>query len=211
MMPAAKSTPYRRSRLGQEASDVSARPIADGSSKSKSARARDSDDTAAKVAEYERFVEERLKVDLQAAMEDRHKVQEEIQVLYALSSPQILSPLLGVAGRFREFSSTIEELVRNIEALEENGVEEMRAMVNLGGEVFMQADVPDTSHIFVSVGLGFHVEFTRLEAKEFAASKIEHLRKQVARHTERISSIKAHIKLVVEGVRELLNISAEDS
>ncbi|CAI7916480.1 unnamed protein product, partial [Closterium sp. NIES-53] len=79
-----------------------------------------------------------------------HKVQEEIQVF--------------------------EELVRNIEALEENGVEEMRAMVNLGGEVFMQADVPDTSHIFVSVGLGFHVEFTRLEAKEFAASKIEHLR-----------------------------------
>ncbi|CAI5465868.1 unnamed protein product [Closterium sp. Yama58-4] len=86
----------------------------------------------------------------------------------------------------------------------------MRAMVNLGGEVFVQADVPDTSYIFVSVGLGFHVEFTRLEAKEFAASKIEHLRKQVARHTERISSIKAHIKLVVEGIRELLNISAED-
>ncbi|CAI5499256.1 unnamed protein product [Closterium sp. Naga37s-1] len=146
-------------------------------------------DTVAKVAEYERFVEERLKVDLQAAMEDgcvcytetayngdmgakvrEHKVQEEIQVF--------------------------EELVRNIEALEANGVEEMRAMVNLGGEVFVQADVPDTSHIFVSVGLGFHVEFTRLEAKEFAASKIEHLRKQVARHTERISSIKAHIKLV---------------
>ncbi|CAI5938998.1 unnamed protein product [Closterium sp. NIES-65] len=69
-----------------------------------------------------------------------------------------------------------EELVRNIEALEENGVEEMRAMVNLGGEVFVQADVPDTSHIFVAVGLGFHVEFTRLEAKEFAASKIGHLR-----------------------------------
>ncbi|CAI5942844.1 unnamed protein product, partial [Closterium sp. NIES-65] len=35
---------------------------------------------------------------------------------------------------------------------------------------------PDTSHIFVAVGLGFHVEFTRLEAKEFAASKVEHLR-----------------------------------
>ncbi|CAI5474790.1 unnamed protein product [Closterium sp. Yama58-4] len=190
MMPAAKSTTYRRSRLGQQASDVSARLIADDSSKSRSAdvstsaMGRDSDGTAAKVAEYERFVEERLKVDLQAAMEDRHKVQEEIQVY--------------------------EELVRNIEALDENGVEETRAMVNLGGEVFVQADVPDTSHIFVSVGLGFHVEFTRLEAKEFAASKIEHLRKQVARHTERISSIKAHIKLVVEGIRELLNISAED-
>ncbi|CAI5991686.1 unnamed protein product [Closterium sp. NIES-64] len=97
-------------------------------------------DMGAEVAEYERFVEERLKVDFQAAMEDS------------------------------------EELVRNIEALEENGVEEMRAMVNLGGDVFVQADVPDTSHIFVAVGLGFHVEFTRLEAKEFAASKVEHLR-----------------------------------
>ncbi|GJP51833.1 hypothetical protein CLOM_g10964 [Closterium sp. NIES-68] len=189
-MAAAKNTAYRRSPLGQ-ASDVSARPSGDNSSDasknadvSTSARSRDSDATAAKVAEYERFVEERLKVDLQQAMEDRHKVQEEIQVY--------------------------EELVRNIEALEANGVEEMRAMVNLGGEVFVQADVPDTSRIFVSVGLGFHVEFTRLEAKEFAATKIEHLRKHVAGHTETVSSIKAHIKLVVEGIRELLNISAEE-
>ncbi|CAN7043540.1 unnamed protein product [Brassica oleracea var. botrytis] len=29
---------------------------------------------------------------------------------------------------------------------------------NLGSEVYMQAGVPDTRHIFMDVGLGFYVE-----------------------------------------------------
>ncbi|KAF2548095.1 hypothetical protein F2Q70_00020797, partial [Brassica cretica] len=37
----------------------------------------------------------------------------------------------------------------------------LREMVfNLGSEVYMQAGVPDTRHIFMDVGLGFYVEFT---------------------------------------------------
>ncbi|KNA20112.1 hypothetical protein SOVF_055330 [Spinacia oleracea] len=35
----------------------------------------------------------------------------------------------------------------------------------------MQAEVPDTRHIFVDVGLGFHVEFTWSEALSYIAAK----------------------------------------
>jgi hypothetical protein len=59
------------------------------------------------------------------------------------------------------------DLKRNIENLEKNGVTSMRSMVNLGSEVYAQAEVPDTRHIFVDIGLGFHVEFTWQEALQF--------------------------------------------
>ena len=36
---------------------------------------------------------------------------------------------------------------------------------------------PDTSTIFISVGLGFFLEFTHLEAQEFIEQKLKHLKK----------------------------------
>eukprot|EP00475_Leptophrys_vorax_P009601 TRINITY_DN16353_c0_g1_i1.p1 TRINITY_DN16353_c0_g1~~TRINITY_DN16353_c0_g1_i1.p1 ORF type:complete len:135 (+),score=16.55 TRINITY_DN16353_c0_g1_i1:2-406(+) len=120
-------------------------------------------------------------------------------------------PFLGVSRhKVEEEIQIFSDLVRNIESLEANSVDDMRCMVDVGQQVYMQAHVPDTSRLFVSVGLGFHVEFTRLEAKEFAAVKIEHLKKQVQRHTDRIAAIKADIKLVVEGIRELMNMEHSD-
>ncbi|KAG6763954.1 hypothetical protein POTOM_031404 [Populus tomentosa] len=65
------------------------------------------------------------------------------------------------------------DLRRNIENLEKNSVTNLRTMVNLGSEVYMQADVPDTQRIFVDVGLGFHVEFTWTEALNFIALREE--------------------------------------
>ncbi|KAI3879317.1 hypothetical protein MKX03_031786 [Papaver bracteatum] len=56
-----------------------------------------------------------------------------------------------------------------------NAVMSLRTLVNLGSEVYMQADV----HIFVDVGLGFHVEFTWPEALEFISLKEARLAKFV--------------------------------
>ncbi|KAF9623486.1 hypothetical protein IFM89_003102 [Coptis chinensis] len=63
------------------------------------------------------------------------------------------------------------DLRKNIENLEKNGVSSLRSLVNLGSEVYLEADVPDTRHIFVDVGLGFHVEFTWSEAINFILVK----------------------------------------
>ena len=48
----------------------------------------------------------------------------------------------------------------NVRGVQEQGQEELRTMVDLGSQVYCQAEVPDTSRIFVSVGLGFHAEMT---------------------------------------------------
>ncbi|XP_062162008.1 uncharacterized protein LOC133869041 isoform X2 [Alnus glutinosa] len=103
------------------------------------------------------------------------------------------------------------DLRRNIENLQKNSVTSLRTMVNLGSEVYMQADVPDTRRIFVDVGLGFHVEFTWPEALNFISLREEKLTRQIEEYTQLIASIKSQIKLVCEGIRELLQLPAERS
>ncbi|NP_001151093.2 protein UXT isoform X1 [Zea mays] len=136
-----------------------------------------------KVRKFEEFVDQRLKPDLTNAIAQRNKVFEQ--------------------------QKTFLDLKRNIENLERNGVTSMRSMVNLGSEVYMQAEVPDTRHIFVDIGLGFHVEFTWQEALQFISVREARLTRQIDEYTHLIASIKAQIKLVCEGIREVLQLPAE--
>ncbi|KAJ4973310.1 hypothetical protein NE237_006484 [Protea cynaroides] len=138
-----------------------------------------------KVQRFEEFVDCRLKPDLVRAIAERDKVFERQKIFL--------------------------DLRRNIENLEKNGVTSLRTMVNLGSEVYMQADVPDTQHIFLDIGLGFHVEFTWSEALEFISRKEERLDREIEEYTQLIASIKSQIKLVCEGIRELLQLSADGS
>ncbi|XP_031488992.1 uncharacterized protein LOC116256709 isoform X2 [Nymphaea colorata] len=98
------------------------------------------------------------------------------------------------------------DLRKNIEALQNNEVASLRTLVNLGSEVYVQADIPCTRSICVDIGLGFHVEFTWHEALEFIRIREARLASQVEEYTHLIASIKAQIKLVCEGIRELLQI-----
>ncbi|KAK2636140.1 hypothetical protein Ddye_030932 [Dipteronia dyeriana] len=139
----------------------------------------------AKVQKFEEFVDRRLKPDLVSAIAERDKVFEQQKIF--------------------------SDLRRNIENLEKNSVTSLRTMVNLGSEVYMQADVPDTQRIFVDIGLGFHVEFTWSEALNFISQREERLAGQIEEYTHLIASIKAQIKLVYEGIRELLQLPAERS
>lgn len=136
-----------------------------------------------KVQRFEEFVDRRLKPDLVHAIAERDKVFEQQEV----------------------FSN----LRRNIENLEKNSVTSLQTMVNLGCEVYMQAEVPDTQRIFVDIGLGFHVEFTWSEALKYISIKEESLANQIQEYTRLIASIKAQIKIVCEGIRELLQLPAE--
>ncbi|XP_011081895.1 protein UXT homolog [Sesamum indicum] len=133
-----------------------------------------------KIRKFEEFVDRRLKPDLVHAIAQRDKVFEQQKIF--------------------------SDLRRNIENLEKNSVTSLRTLVNLGSEVYMQADVPDTRHIFVDVGLGFHVEFTWSEALNFIAAREEKLSRQIEEYTSLIASIKAQIKMVCEGIRELLQL-----
>lgn len=136
-----------------------------------------------KVHKFEEFVDRRLKPDLVNAMAERDKVLEQQKIF--------------------------SDLKRNIQMLESNGLTRLRTMVNLGSEVYVQADVPDTRHIFVDIGLGFYAEFTWSEALQFISTKEKALSRQAEDYTRQIANIKAQIKLVCEGIRELLNIPAD--
>ncbi|TKY69633.1 UXT-like protein [Spatholobus suberectus] len=100
-----------------------------------------------KVQKFEEFVDKRLKPDLLHAITQRDKVFEQ-QKIFA-------------------------DLRRNIENLEKNSVTSLRTLVNLGSEVYLQAEVPDTQHIFVDIGFGFHVEFTWSEALNYIEKREE--------------------------------------
>jgi len=142
---------------------------------------RSKDDTQAKIEQYEAFVDKRLKPDLVAAIGLRDKVMEQ-QKVYS-------------------------DLAKNIKLLQEQKLTKLRTMINLGSEVYGQAEVPDATRIFVDIGLGFHAEFTWDEALGFISAKEVMLRKQVEQHTTEVAKIKAQIKLVVGGIQELLNIT----
>ncbi|XP_037479602.1 uncharacterized protein LOC119356727 isoform X1 [Triticum dicoccoides] len=136
-----------------------------------------------KVKKFEDFVDRRLKPDLVNAIAQRDNLFQQ--------------------------QKTFLDLKKNIENLEKNGVTSMRSMVNLGSEVYMQAEVPDKRHIFVDIGLGFHVEFTWQEALQFISVREARLARQIDEYTHLIASIKAQIKMVCEGIRELLQLAAE--
>ncbi|CAN6445381.1 unnamed protein product [Victoria cruziana] len=131
-----------------------------------------------KVQKFEEFVDKRLKPDLVHAIAERDKVFAQQKVF--------------------------SHLRKNIEALQNNEVASLRTLVNLGSEVYVQADIPDTRQIFIDIGLGFHVVLTWPEALEFIRIREVRLASQVEEYTRLIASIKAQIKLVCEGIRELL-------
>lgn len=98
-----------------------------------------------------------------------------------------------------------------IEKLQESGTSEsgIKTKVDLGCNFYVQANVPDASKIFVSVGFGFFVEFTHSEALRFIDKKVDHLTNKTNQLTKESAKIKAHIKLVYEGLREIQNLQGE--
>ncbi|XP_006011551.1 protein UXT [Latimeria chalumnae] len=130
-----------------------------------------------KVLEYENFVNEVLKRDLQQVLEQRDEVYEKI-------------------AQYLQLKSTIERV-------QESENKELKTEVDLGCNFYVQAQVPDASKIFVAVGYGFFVEFTLPEALKFIEKKTSQLTEYSEKLTKDSAKIKAHIRMVLEGLREL--------
>lgn len=59
------------------------------------------------------------------------------------------------------------ELRNLLTVMDTNDLHEMKTMINVGCEFYMQATVPSTDRVCVDVGLGVHVDFSRAEALQF--------------------------------------------
>ncbi|XP_061696209.1 protein UXT isoform X1 [Syngnathoides biaculeatus] len=130
-----------------------------------------------KVLQYERFIDEVLKKDLQKVMEQRDAVYEQI--------------------------SHYLQLKNTLEALQETDSHDLKADVDLGCNFYVQAKVEDSSRIFVLVGFGFFVEMDHAEALSFIDKKTGQLTAFTDQLTKDCAKIRANIRLVLEGLREL--------
>ncbi|XP_061644862.1 protein UXT [Phyllopteryx taeniolatus] len=134
-----------------------------------------------KVLQYERFIDEVLKKDLQRVMEQRDSVYEQI--------------------------SHYLQLKNTLQALQETDSHRLKADVDLGCNFYVQAEVEDSSRIFVLVGFGFFVEMDHAEALSFIDKKTGQLTAFTDQLTKDCAKIKANIRLVLEGLRELQGLA----
>ncbi|KAI8913908.1 hypothetical protein DFJ77DRAFT_431465 [Powellomyces hirtus] len=135
---------------------------------------------AAQVKKYETFVNERLRPDLQKALEARDKVYD------------IISEYL--------------KLRNQIELLQAEKLTELKTMMDVGCEFFMNAKIPSLQYIYVKVGLDVHAQLTMDEALAFIDKKEKVLLKSADKHTETASKIKAHIKMVLHTLESILQL-----
>mmetsp|Transcript_48174 Transcript_48174/g.111609 ORF Transcript_48174/g.111609 Transcript_48174/m.111609 type:complete len:177 (+) Transcript_48174:41-571(+) len=120
-----------------------------------------------KIIEYEEFVERVLKAELKRSLDDFRTQAEQLQ--------------------------HCRELRKNIGLLIQGNVVELETMVELGCQFYAKAFVPDTSRIFVDVGLGFRLELSLVEASEFLEAKEQHILGALELRKKRTARIKADI------------------
>ncbi|GFO15504.1 uxt-like protein [Plakobranchus ocellatus] len=142
-------------------------------------------DGKSKVLEYEQFLNERLREDLRLILEQRDKLYEEI-------------------SEYLQLKSTIEKIKEDI-----NPESVLKTKVDLGCNFYVQANVPDPTSICVAIGYGFFLEMTLDEAVVFIKKKTDVLQEKIDILTADAGKVKAHIRLVLEGLRELQQIQAE--
>ncbi|CAL1532969.1 unnamed protein product [Lymnaea stagnalis] len=139
-----------------------------------------------KVIEYETFLNDRLKNDLRKILDLRDKIYEDI-------------------SEYMQLKTTIQKLQEDLKPQAE-----LKTKIDLGCNFYVQANVTNPSMIFVSIGFGFFLEMTLTEAVSFIEKKTERLQSQAIELTHDASKVKGHIKLVIEGLRELQNLPKEE-
>ena len=138
-----------------------------------------------KVKKYEEFVNDKLRKDLETVRKNQEEVNTKIAEYLQLKSfiENVKSSDVSRSGR------------------------ELKTQVDLGCNFYCQARITDPSKILVSVGYGFYVEFTLDEALKFVEKKCRQLTTYSSKLGQDSARIKANIKLVMEGLRELQDLA----
>lgn len=144
----------------------------------------DNSEITRKVLDYEKFLNEKLREDLRLILEKRDKTYEQI-------------------AEYLQLKTTIEKIKEN------NETEGLKTKVDLGCNFYVQANIPDSSRIYVFIGFGFFLEMTHDEALKYIKKRTKFLTEHTDRLTSDAAKVKSNIRLVLEGLRELQNIKYE--
>uniref|UniRef100_T1JE96 Protein UXT n=1 Tax=Strigamia maritima TaxID=126957 RepID=T1JE96_STRMM len=138
-----------------------------------------------KILKYEEFLNETLRSDLNRIVTCRDEVCKQI-------------------SDYLQLRNIVESL-----QITDQIDKPMKTLMNLGSDFYVQAFVPDTSKICVNVGLGYYTELTADEALIFIERRVNSLKEISNKFTQESVKIKAHIRMVLEGLRELQLIDNE--
>ena len=133
----------------------------------------------AKVAKYERLIEESLHPRLEAVVRLRDKLYED----------------MAEGTKLKNFVE--KNLLTKAEG------EPLLTKVDLGHHFYATAEIADTRSILVDIGLGLYVKHTPEEAIAFLTRREQHLEEQCKEITARASRIKVEIKVVFEAIASL--------
>ncbi|XP_068692901.1 protein UXT homolog [Montipora capricornis] len=142
-------------------------------------------DLEEKVKKYEEFVNDKLRKDLEMVRKNQEEINAKISEYLQLKS-----------------------FIENVKSSEVSRCgKELKTQVDLGCNFYCQARITDPSKVLVSVGYGFYVEFTLDEALVFIEKKCNQLTTYSSKLGHDSARIKANIKLVMEGLRELQDLA----
>ncbi|CAF5154956.1 unnamed protein product, partial [Rotaria magnacalcarata] len=122
-----------------------------------------------KVREYETFLNDRLRADLQRAWSERDRVFSEI----------------AEYERLRVTLNTLDELYKS---RKETDVDEpLNTQIDLGCSFFVQAECTVNNRIFISIGFGLFCELTYDEGKAYIDKKLPYLHEQEVELSKKIA------------------------
>lgn len=149
-----------------------------------------------KVRKYEEFLNEKLRTDLRGVHEERDQIYKQISDYMQLK--RLIETIKDSNGRDQKTINNNITPPSNI-----------KMKMDLGCNFYCQTVIQDCSRLFVMIGFGYYVEMTLHEAETFIDKKIKILNQKSQRCSKDSAKIKAHIKLVMGGLRELQNLNHE--
>ena len=162
--------------------------------KSKTSSNKDAADVQSRIHKYQQFIEQTLQRDLHACAQLREKVEQKHTDYSSLRQSLLTLESQHSAHRAAHPGADIPRL---------------KSMISLGSEFYVQAVVPDPTRLFLDVGLGFHVELTTREAIAWIDAKLPTLEVKITRTKEQQAMIQGKIKVVYEGIAELMQLQQQ--
>ncbi|KAF7247575.1 hypothetical protein EG68_09867 [Paragonimus skrjabini miyazakii] len=135
-----------------------------------------------RIRKIEEHVNETLRNDLKKTLEAGDEVYAEI-------------------SEYLQLRNLIEKM-RDFRLHKEN----MKTMVDVGCNTYVKAVIPSVELILIDIGLGFYLECNHDEALRVIEMRTSFLNDRTAVFKKRANTLKARIKLFIEGLRELQGI-----
>lgn len=158
-------------------------------------------EAASRRFELQQYLDEQLLPDIQALSESYHSKQTDLRSYEQLqTSIRSLQQVCCFHQPCCTQSSSQTSL--GCRGLQER-LKSLECLVDLGHGVQMQASVQDASQITINVGLGFWAVCTLDEAPQVIAVKEQALQQQLASLDNDMAHVRAHMKLVQEGLEHL--------